>query len=65
MKIKKKNEREREREITMHTKTGHYFSTAGKTVRHYFVLFNLTQHATTSVNQLIPYFKKRKKLCMS
>lgn len=46
----------REREITMHTKTGHYFSTAGKTVRHYFVLFNLTLCDTTCNHKRKPAY---------
>lgn len=60
-KIQKKL-RGRERVITTHTKTGHYFSTAGETVKHYFVLFNLTLCNITcnhlGVNQLTPYFKQ-------
>lgn len=58
----KKTLRVRERKITTHTKTGHYFSTAGETVKHYFVLFNLSLCNITcnhlGVNQLIPYFKQ-------
>lgn len=41
---------------------GHYFSTAGETVKYYFVLFNLTLCNITcnhlGGNQLIPYFKQ-------
>jgi hypothetical protein len=43
------------------TKAGHYFSTAGETVKQHFVLFNLTPYNIArnhlGVNQLTPYSK--------